>query len=704
MHEMAASLLTDRDSARIAALAPRWDRINRIFGIWFILLILSDLTGLHAATLLPFGSGWAYFDRGYRPAPDWMLPDYDSGDWDYGSAQFGYGNGNEQTLVSYGPDDENKYITTYFRPYIYVPGSAQLSTLALNLLRDDGAVIYINGNEAFRSNMPDDEIDYGTFALTKLTYPAETELNRKVIDASLLVPGWNVIAAEVHQYEPASPDLSFDLEITSEIGGGALSVTRGPYLQVGTSSNIVVRWRTSVASSTRVLFGTNLADLNLVASNATLATEHEVTLSGLWPDTKYFYAIGTSTQMLAGDATYFFVTSPAPGPARSTRIWAIGDFGTGYPAQQNVRDAYLNFTGQRYTDVWLMLGDNAYYSGLDYEYQAYVFNVYPSLLRQTVVWPTVGNHETAQSQTLSDNYDYYRIFTMPANGQAGGVASGTEHYYSYDYANIHFVCLDSMTAVYRQPDSPMAQWIRADLAETTKDWIIVYFHHPAYTKGSHDSDLEGALIEMRENIVPILESFGVDLILSGHSHAYERSFLIDGFYGLSTSVNETNFIDHGDGRVSGTGPYLKPAGGLGVRRGLVYVVDGSSGGQGGGGSLNHPAMYYSVLTPGSLVLDVNGLRLDATFLSGSGTVDDAFTILKGDYPGGPPVLDITRAGTNAVISWPTSIANYQLQSKPALEAAQWTSVTAAVSTNGRRRMISVPAIADSQFFQLRRVP
>jgi hypothetical protein len=574
----------------------------------------------------------------------------------------------------------------------------------LNLLRDDGAVVYVNGVEAFRSNMPDDDIGYETYAATRLTVPMETELDVKTVNSSLFVPGENLIAVEVHQFEQASPDLSFDLEIVGNPGEGPLAVVRGPYLQVGTSSNLVMRWRTSAPSSTRVLYGTNGADLSLGVSNATLVTDHEITLTRLLPDTRYFYVVGTSTNVLAGDATYFFSTSPPPGPARPTRIWAIGDFGTGFGAQTQVRDAYSAFTGARNTDVWLMLGDNAYYSGFDSEYQAYVFNIYPTLLRQTVVWPTVGNHETSQSQVLTDDWDYYRIFTMPLDGQAGGVPSGTKHYYSYDYANIHFVCLDSMTQVYRQPSSPMLQWLQADLANTTRDWIIAYWHHPAYTKGSHNSDFETDLIEMRQNVVPILESFGVDMILSGHSHSYERSYLINGHYGNAFSIAPENFINDGNGRTNGTGAYLKPAGGMGAGRGMVYVVDGSSGGQGGGGTLDHPAMYYSVLTPGSLVIDIDRQRLDAKFISASGTIDDTFTILKGNFPGAPrPAMDITRAGTNAVISWPTSIPDYRLEAKAILDNSQWSPVPN-VSTNGRRKSASVPADAGHGFFHLRSGP
>ena len=667
-------------------------------------LLVSMFSSEAAGPLLPRGSGWRYFDQGRLPGTNWFASGFDDGMWPFGFAQFGYGDGDEDTIISFGTNDENKHITTYFRTFVNVPDPGQFSSITLNLLRDDGAVVYVNGTEVFRSNMPAGDIGYGTFAATRLTLPAENEVDTAYISRAAFVTGVNLIAVEVHQYEPSSPDMSFDLELIGN-PGGPLTVTRGPYLQVGTSSNLVMRWRTSAPAATRVLYGTNSGDLNLGVSNATLSIDHEIKLTGLQPDTRYFYAVGTDTNILVGDESYSFASSPVPGPARPTRIWAIGDFGTGFPQQAQVRDAYADFTAERRTDVWLMLGDNAYYRGLDHEYQAYVFNIYPTLLRQTVVWPTVGNHETSQSEALTDEWDYYRIFTMPRNGEAGGVPSGTEHYYSYDYANIHFICLDSMTGIYRQPGSAMLQWLETDLANTTRDWIIAYWHHPAYTKGSHNSDLELSLIQMRQNVVPILEAHGVDMILSGHSHSYERSFLIDGHYGFSSSIDETNFIDHGDGRTNGTGAYLKPAAGLGARRGMVYIVDGSSGAQGGGGFLDHPAMYYSVLTPGSLIIDVDGARLDGTFLSLNGTVDDTFTIIKGDYPGMPqPALSITRAGTNALITWPTSTTDYKLETKHVLDGSPWSPIGASVVTNGRRKSVSVPATIGQQFFQLRQAP
>ncbi len=457
-------------------------------------------------------------------------------------------------------------------------------------------------------------------------------------------------------------------------------LTRGPYLQDSTPTSIVVRWRTSPAETSRVVFGTNFNSLDLTNNDGQIVTEHLVTLTNLQPDTRYYYSIGATNTTLAGQSVnYFFRTHPLSGTPKPVRVWVIGDAGTHTTDQIAVRDAFETFNGTNTLHAWLQLGDNAYDVGSDTEYQAAVFDVYTNELRNAVTWPTLGNHDTAQLSDYVDTYPYFDIFTLPTAGEAGGVASGTEHYYSFDLGLVHFICLDSMTAS-RATNGAMALWLRSDLAVNTNRWLIAYWHHPPYSKGSHDSDGESALIEMRENFLPLLEAGGVDLVLSGHSHAYERSQFINGHYGFSTSFNSTNIVQLGSGReTNGLGAYHKPDG-LGENpignRGTIYTVAGSSG-QLSGGTLDHPTMYFSESALGSLVLDFSSNRLDVIFLRETGNVDDTFTLIKdGTYP---PLLtnpvalpdaafqftvltrayrtNIIEATTNLVITWTPVFTN-----------------------------------------------
>ncbi|MBM4152690.1 MAG: hypothetical protein FJ220_04105, partial [Kiritimatiellaceae bacterium] len=162
-------------------------------------------------------------------------------------------------------------------------------------------------------------------------------------------------------------------------------------------------------------------------------------------------------------------------------------------------------------------------------------------------------------------------------------------------------------------------------AATTRRWIIACWHQPPYTKGSHDSDIEEQLIWARENLLPLLEASGVDLVLGGHSHSYERSRFIDGFYATPTLADSGTTIDNGDGQVHGDGAYGKDYGG---HRGAVYAVAGSSG-KLSGGPLDHPVMFRSLNQLGSMIISIDGNRLDAKFINHLGVIEDQFRIEKG---------------------------------------------------------------------------
>ena len=420
----------------------------------------------------------------------------------------------------------------------------------------------------------------------------------------------------------------------------AQKIIRGPYLQQGTPESVVVRWRTDVPTDTAVKFGLNPANLDREAKTKWKTSEHVMILEGLTPSTKYHYAIGNAEKTLLADADTHFITSPPHGTRQPIRTWVIGDAGTASAKgneglQAKVRDAYYKFTGDRPTDLWLMLGDNAYSTGTDVEHQIAVFDMYRDILKKSVVWPTLGNHDAGSAASITQSGVYYDIFTLPTLGQAGGLMSGTEAYYSFDYGNIHFICLDS-EGTDRSPGGAMLTWLKNDLAVTKQDWIITYWHHPPYTKGSHDSNTESKLVEMRTNALPILEAGGVDLCLTGHSHSYERSYLLNGHYGTQDTLTAKMKRDSGDGKPDGTGAYQKATLGPGMHEGAVYVVAGSSGKVSNKneksakrGFLDHPAMLVSLARLGSMVLDVEGNRLDATFLSETGERLDYFSIVKG---------------------------------------------------------------------------
>lgn len=599
------------------------------------LLLLASIKIFAQTVIIPSGSNWKYLDNGSDQGTAWFQPNFNDASWASGNAELGYGDGDEATVVSYGTNSNNKYITTYFRKSFNVTNPTLFSSLTLELVRDDGAVVYINGQEVVRTNMPSGNITYQTLANNTVAWPNEDNWNPFTISAAHLVAGTNVIAVEIHQDSPSSSDISFNLKLTGNTSPINANIVRGPYLQMANQNSIIIKWRTNVACDSKVKYGISPANLNQTAVNTHFGTEHEVQINGLNPKTKYYYTIGSNqTQLTSPDIQTYFKTHPPTGEIGKYRFWVIGDAGMGNNNQRNARNAFYTYNNNQHLDGWIMLGDNAYQGGFDNEYQTGVFeNMYEQVLKNTILWTTPGNHDYNNNIPFSGPPAYFDIFTLPTNGESGGVPSGTEKYYSFNYGNIHFISLDSYSLP-RTTSGAMATWLQADLAANTLPWIIAFWHHPPYTKGSHDSDnpllYDFELVDMRENILPILEQYGVDLVLNGHSHCYERSYLLDGHYGKSNTLTSSMIKNNTGGSYPTVCPYEKHDLINRSNKGAVYAVVGCSGKLSGTSSgWPHPVMYsYSNTQLGSMLLEVNDNRLDAKFITASGTIFDSFTIVK----------------------------------------------------------------------------
>lgn len=650
----------------------------------FLLLLLTAILCAAAwsqTSIIAYGSSWKYLSNGANLGTAWRSVAYSDAAWALGNAQLGYGDGDEKTIVSYGANASSKYITAYFRKSITIADSSMFSGYKLNLKRDDGAVVYINGTEVFRSNMPAGTISYTTLAGAAATDDGNTA-QVKTLTISQLKKGVNVIAVEVHQDVASSPDLSFDMELLAT--NITATLARGPYMNMALQTGVVIRWRTNVATNSKVNYGAAAGSLTQSLTDSSLTKEHIVTLKGLTANTLYYYSIGSTVQVIQGDAGNYFRTMPVVGSTQKIRILAMGDMGNNSTNQVNVRNAWQTFNGTSYTDAWLLLGDNAYNAGTDSEYQRNFFNIYQgSLTKNHVIWPAPGNHDYANSSARQADHaiPYYSIFTLPTAAQAGGVASGTEAYYSYNYGNIHFVALDSYgwetgsTRLY-DTSGKQATWLKNDLAANKQPWTIVYFHHPPYTKGSHNSDTESELINIRQRIVPILERYKVDVVLNGHSHVYERSFLLNGHYGLESTFSlASHALSTSSAKYDGSTNscmYIKNS--TATRNGIVYAVIGSSGQLGGTSSgYPHNAMYYSnAANVGALYLEVTNNQLVSKWIGGDGVIRDNFTIIKNVNK----TSTINLAAGSSITLWPSWRGTYKWST-----GATTSSITVAPAVN-----------------------
>src|SRR6185503_15957299 len=143
----------------------------------------------------------------------------------------------------------------------------------------------------------------------------------------------------------------------------AQTITRGPYLQSVSPTAVTVRWRTDVATGSRVDLGDNPGSYSSSVTDPSLTTEHEMRLTGLLSAHRYAYGVGQPGALLTpADATYSFTTAPPAGSAAPVRAWIVGDSGHNNTGAQAVRDKFESYSGSRPPDLWLMLGDNAYAS------------------------------------------------------------------------------------------------------------------------------------------------------------------------------------------------------------------------------------------------------------------------------------------------------------------------------------------------------
>ena len=469
--------------------------------------------------------------------------------------------------------------------------------------------VYVNINEAYQ--------ELGASATDNL----DGNIN-VIIDSSRVDTSVGGIYPVIYTATDSNNNSSYLIRLVEVLDPSNIQIIRGPYLQQGTHDSMILKWRTSAPTITNIDYGVDINNPTDTTRDENLSIEHEVKLINLSANTRYYYHIGNDhVVMEEGNETYF-QTSPVVGSNTSTRIWVIGDSGNSSSVARNVYTSYQTYTQSHNTDLFLMLGDNAYSVGTDDDYQSAVFEMYPEILKQTPLWSTLGNHDAPSADDA-----YFKIFTFPENAEVGGIASGTEHYYSFNYANIHIVVLDSMQSDLSAV-SPMHHWLESDLQDYTANaslkWLVAIWHHPPYSKGSHDSDNESRLINMRENFVPILEDYSVDIVLSGHSHAYERSKFIHGHYDLSNTFNNTHIVQVGDGNPLGDGSYIRDD----VNDpGTIYTVAGASG-HATGGPLDHAAMEISLNRVGSVVLDINETSLKAIYLDDNNTILDTFQIDK----------------------------------------------------------------------------
>jgi uncharacterized protein (TIGR03437 family) len=236
--------------------------------------------------------------------------------------------------------------------------------------------------------------------------------------------------------------------------------------------------------------------------------QYRADVTGLAPGTAYSYRVIQGGQNVTPESDYRFST-PGPGPFS---FLAFGDSGDGSNNQLAVTLQMVT----EHPNFVVHVGDIAYQSGTYNEFTANYFEYYYTLMRRACFFTIAGNHEYITQYSAP-----YLALHAPPTDTVPALDSG--RYYSFDWADVHFVALDAnlLDPYFATAQARMLAWFENDLANTHATWKIVFFHQTAYPIFHHIDDPID--IAARALFVPILERHGVQLVLSGHEHNYQRS-------------------------------------------------------------------------------------------------------------------------------------------------------------------------------------
>ncbi|MEM7035577.1 MAG: T9SS type A sorting domain-containing protein [Bacteroidota bacterium] len=295
--------------------------------------------------------------------------------------------------------------------------------------------------------------------------------------------------------------------------GISAQVDRYPYIQQPTETSALVAWRTANANIGTLSWGTSPGSLTNSMTDVSPVQSHDFTISGLQPNTQYYYQV-TNAAGFSSSVEHFWTAKP--GSVSAVNFLHYGDCGYDNNPQNDLADVME----QEDVDFALVAGDVDQGTGDNYD--NVFFKVYKNMLARDCHYTAIGNHDII----ANNGADFFDAFYQPTNNP-----QGVENYYSFTWGNAKFICLDSN--IDYAPGSDQHNFLLDELRCNDHQWVFVFCHHPPWTNAwdplyyiplqpwfEYDGE-----DDMRTEIVPYLEQYGVDFMLNGHSHCYQRGSL-----------------------------------------------------------------------------------------------------------------------------------------------------------------------------------
>jgi hypothetical protein len=460
-------------------------------------------------SLVRVGEAWRYL-RGTNepsaPVAAWRQAVFEDAQWATGASGFSLLAG-EATVIGASPPVRS----VYFRKSFSLAEPAAVRWLVLRLDYSSGFVAYLNGSEVLRRELAEDPVPFNAYAASRRTPGTAAEFDLSAHTA-LLVPGENLLALQVHVAAGSPSTLVCVPELLANF-------QRGPAVANPTPEDIQVTWRTPVPADSTIEFGLS-QELDQVAAEPALTTNHALTLTGLTAGTQYYYRVRSRAE--GNEAVSPLFSFRTAKPAGEVSFAVFGDSGGGSLVQARLARVIAGLG----VDLVLHAGDLLYPFFTPGYADTRLLSVYGPHQRSVPYYFTFGNHELYGG---SDQF-YLDALYLPTNA-----ASGTEHYYSFDQGDVHFVCLFVPTLIVNSltlphllyPGSVQYGWLTNDLAVSAKPWKVVWMHSPLFDSSLHRFDdangnQEPDRMELQGMLLPVLGRYGVRAVFSGHSHDYER--------------------------------------------------------------------------------------------------------------------------------------------------------------------------------------
>jgi hypothetical protein len=558
-------------------------------------------------TLISNHDAWSYDDTNTNlfgdAATDFRSASYDDSSWKSGASPLGYpasdtspsfGPVSGGTLITKGadgPSSSRAYVTYYFRKDFTAESIADITALTATIAVDDGYVLYLNGQEISRLNMPDGAATHTTEA-PGVWEPTEERANVVVnLNAyrQYLVEGTNTLAADVHNRDNNSSDIYWGLSLEATYGAALppVDVNKTPRqvnVHVGDdpSDAVNVTYTTIAADASKIVIkradstGEALTFTGESSIGPANKYVHKIPVSGLDADVDYVYTVGNEVTFAGA-----FKTAPAQGSQDPIRFVYLADTQVSNAANAEALGATLDEVANMDPDFVYLAGDITDTSTNESQWE-YMFTNGGSF--PTGGTEMFGNYLISAIQGNHDNNTFNRHINAPtltSNSIENKIV------YSYDYGPVTFIMLNLETA--RADASARAEqetFLRAAVAEAKArgQWTAVGFHKSLVTGASHIVDAD--VVEARKFWCPKFAELDVDMVLQGHDHVYSRGFVTASGYATERTVNEDGSINK---------PTNAP----------LYMVGGHAGGLKWYSLKNYSVASDDPIAPGYSFLDID---------------------------------------------------------------------------------------------------